>query len=443
MADVLAMGAAELGQAIDAGRACPVETVETYLDAIDRHPHGARIYTTLTRSRARDEAMAARARARLGLRRGPLDGVPVSWKDLFDSAGTPTESGSRLLKGRTPDRDAAVLATATLGGLVCLGKTHLSELAFSGLGLNPMAETPPNIHDEARVPGGSSSGAAASLAFRLAAGAIGSDTGGSIRVPAAWNDLVGLKPAHGLLPLTGTVPLAPSFDTPGPLARSVQDAALLLAALTGTRAPDLAGASLAGTRLHVCETLAFDDIHDTLRDGFETALSRLAAAGAQITRGPLPGIAEAMPLSPVLFAGEAYGLWRDTIEARPEAMFDRIRDRFRSGADFSAPDLAAAWDTLRRARAAWAQATAGHDAVLAPTTPNLPPHAARLLADPDHYVTENLLTLRNTRIGNLMGLAAASLPTGTPMAGLMLMTPPGSEPRLARLAAAAEAALTA
>ena len=443
MGDVTSMGAAALGRAIDAGRACPVEAAEAYLDAIERHIHGRRIYTVATRDRARSEAMAARWRAKHGLRRGPLDGVPISWKDLFDSAGVRTESGSRLLAGRTPDHDAAVLATATLGGLVCLGKTHLSELAFSGLGLNPMAATPPNIHDPTRVPGGSSSGAAASVAFGLAAGAIGSDTGGSIRVPAAWNDLVGFKPAHGLLPLTGVVPLAPSFDTPGPLARSVEDATLLLAALTGGRAPDLAGARLTGARLFVCETVALDDLRDEPRAGFEAAVERLAAAGAGIDRGPLPGIAEAMPLSPVVYAGEAYGLWRETIEARPELMYDRILERFRGGAAFSAPDLAAAWEVLRRARAAYAAATGGYDAVLVPTTPNLPPVADRVREDAGHYVEENLLTLRNTRIGNLLGLAAVTLPTGVPMTGLTLMAPPGAEGRLARLAAAAEGALGA
>ncbi len=436
------MGAAELGRAIDAGQACPVDLAEGFSDAIAAHPHAARIYARTTRDRARDEAMAARLRARNGLRRGPLDGVPISWKDLYDSAGVATESGSRLLAGRTPDRDCPVLEAATLSGLSCLGKTHLSELAFAGLGVNPMAATPPNIHGDNLAPGGSSSGAAASVAFGLAAAAMGSDTGGSIRVPAAWNDLVGYKPTHGALPLDGVVPLAPSFDTVGPLTRTVEDAALIHAALGGGPAPDLRGASLNGTRLLLLETIAFDDIRDAPAQGFEQARARLEAAGARVEGAQIPAIAEAMPLSGVLYAGEAYGIWRDAIEAQPELMFDRIRERFQAGAAFSAPDLAAAWKTLYAARAAWAQATAGYDAVILPTIPILPPEVDRLMDDPEFYVTENLMTLRNTRIGNLMGLCGVTLPTGVPATGIMLMAGPGRDRPLLRLAAAAEAALT-
>ncbi len=443
MAGFQQMGAAALGRAIEAGDACPVELEEAFSDAIAAHPEGARIYARATRTRARDEAMAARLRARNGQRRGPLDGVPISWKDLYDSAGVATEAGSRLLAGRVPDRDCPVLAAATLQGLVCLGKTHMSELAFAGLGVNPMTATPPNVHDPDWAPGGSSSGAAASVAFGLAAGAIGSDTGGSVRVPAAWNDLVGFKPTHGALSLEGVVPLAPSFDTIGPLARTVEDAALLHAALSGRPAPDLRGADLSGARLLVLETCAFDDIRDGPAEGFAGARARLEAAGARVEAARIPAVDRAMPLSGVVYAGEAYGLWRDTIEARPELMFDRIRDRFRGGAAYSAPDLSAAWDTLHKARADWAVATAGFDAVILPTVPILPPDAARLMEEPDHYVRENLLTLRNTRIGNLMGLCAVTLPTSVPAAGLMLMAAPGADARLLRLAAAAEAALAA
>jgi len=172
------MSAAALGREIGGGRIHPVELTEAFLERIDNHPLSPRIYARATAVRARGEAMAAATRAKSGFRRGLLDGVPISWKDLFDTAGVATEAGSALLKGRTPDRDATVLATATLQGLVCLGKTHMSELAFSGLGLNPVTATPPCLNYERAVPGGSSSGAAASVAFGLAPAAIGSDTGG-------------------------------------------------------------------------------------------------------------------------------------------------------------------------------------------------------------------------------------------------------------------------
>ncbi len=197
--DWLWMTAADLGRGIAAGEIDPVALTQTYLDAIAAHPLKDRIYARLTPDRALAEAQAAADRAKAGQRRGLLDGVPISWKDLFDTAGVATEAGSALLAGRVPDRDAVVLRNATAAGLVCLGKTHMSELAFSGLGYNPITATPPCVNDAEAVPGGSSSGAAASVAFGLAPAGIGSDTGGSVRIPAVWNDLVGLKTTIGRL----------------------------------------------------------------------------------------------------------------------------------------------------------------------------------------------------------------------------------------------------
>ena len=435
------MTAADLGREIDKGRIHPVELAEFFLDRIETHPLAPRIYARATPARARGEAMAAAARAKAGLRKGLLDGVPISWKDLFDTAGVATEAGSALLKGRVLTRDAAVLETATLQGLVCLGKTHMSELAFSGLGLNPVTATPPCLNDEKAVPGGSSSGAATSVAFGLAPAAIGSDTGGSVRIPAAWNDLVGLKTTHGSLPLTGTVPLRERFDTIGPLAHSVEDCAHLLAALHGERPADLAGAGLSGKRLAVLETVALDDLRDRPAQGFEDAVTRLARQGARIERIAAPEIAEAMGLTGVLFTAESYGIWREVIETAPEKMFPRILDRFRSGANFAAMDYVAAWRRLHEIRALWAERAASFDAVLLPTAPILPPDAARLMTDDAYYVTENLLALRNTFIANLLGVCALTLPTSQPSCGISLMAPAGEERRLLRLGAAAERAL--
>ncbi len=435
------MTAAELGREVGAGRIHPVELVEAFLDAIDTHPHAPRIYARATPARARAEAMAAAGRAKTGLRHGPLDGVPISWKDLFDTAGIATEAGSALLKGRTPKRDAAVLETATHAGLVCLGKTHMSELAFSGLGLNPVTATPPCLNDDRAVPGGSSSGAAASVAFGLAPAAIGSDTGGSVRIPAAWNDLVGLKTTVGSLPLTGTVPLCETFDTVGPLAHSVEDCSLLLAALQGRKPADLAGVSLSGMRFAILETVALDGLRDRPAKGFDDATRRLTRAGAQISHLHMPEIAEVIRLAATLFTAEAYGIWRETIERAPEKMFNRILERFRSGAGILATDYVAGWRRLHQIRAIWAEKTAQYDAVILPTSPILPPDANRLMTDNDYYVTENLLALRNTRIGNMLGLCVLTLPTSQPSCGISLMAGPGQENRLLRLGAAAEVAL--
>ena len=433
--------AADLGRDIGKGRINPVELAEFFLDAIAGHPLAPRIYARTTATRARGEAMGAATRARTGMRRGLLDGVPISWKDLFDIAGTATEAGSALLKGRIPAADAAVLTSATREGLVCLGKTHMSELAFSGLGLNPVTASPPCINDARAVAGGSSSGAAASVAFGLAPAAIGSDTGGSVRTPAAWNDLVGLKTTSGRLPLTGVVPLCEKFDTIGPLARSVEDCALLLAAMTGGKPADLAGASLSGARILALETVAMDDLRPAPARGFDDALQRLSRAGAHIQTGALPLVTEAMALAAVLFTTEAWGTWAATIETAPEKMFPRILERFRTGAQVLAMDYVAGWRRLHDLRAIWARETAGYDAMVLPTSPILPPDAARLLLDDSYYVTENLLALRNTRIGNLMGLCALTLPTAEPSCGISFMAAPGDEERLLRLGAAAERAL--
>ncbi|WP_113911405.1 amidase [Roseovarius dicentrarchi] len=441
MQDWLKMGVAELGRGIGAGSIDAAALTETYLDAIDAHPAGPRIYSTVTHERARAEAAAAAERARGGQRRGLLDGVPISWKDMFDSAGTATEAGSRLLKGRVPERDAEVLRRATAAGMVCLGKTHMSELAFSGLGLNPMTATPPCINDAGAVAGGSSSGAASGIAHDLAPGAIGSDTGGSVRVPAAWNDLVGLKTTAGRVPARGTVPLAARFDTIGPLARSVEDAALLLSVLEARAAPDLRGASLRGMRFAALQSAVMSDLRDAPARAYAEASDRLAAAGATITPVTAPEVDEAMDLAAVLFSGEAYGTWGAVIEADPDLMFGPIRDRFRGGQAFGAPDFVSAWQRLDSLRTVWAARMAGFDAVLMPTAPNLPPNAQRLLEDGAYYVTENLLTLRNTRVGNLMGLAAITLPTGVPSCGIMLCGQAMGEDRLLRIARAAEAAL--
>jgi aspartyl-tRNA(Asn)/glutamyl-tRNA(Gln) amidotransferase subunit A len=243
------------------------------------------------------------------------------------------------------------------------------------------------------------------------------------------------------VPLQGVVPLAARFDTVGPLCRSVEDAAHLLALLEGGTPADLSGTDLTGTRLMLLETVALDDLRAGPAQGFESAATRLSAAGATITRAQAPEVAEAIAMSAILFTSEAYGIWKDVIEAAPEKMFRPILDRFRAGAEFTAADYVAAWRRLEELRVIWAERTAGYHAVILPTAPNLPPNLDRLMTDSAFYVTENLLTLRNTRIGNLMGLCGLTLPTGVPSTGLMLLAPPMAEERLLRLGAAAEAAL--
>ena len=438
--EMFRQGAAALGRRIAAGEADPVAVAEAALDAIGAHPEAARIFVRTTPDRAMAEAEAASRRARDGRRRGPLDGVPLSWKDLVDSAGVPTEGGTRMLAGRTPDHDAPVLASASAAGTVCLGKTHLSELAFSGLGLNPMTATAPNVNDPRWVPGGSSSGAAASVAFGLAPAAIGSDTGGSIRLPAAWNDLVGFKPGWGVLPTGGMLPLCATLDCPGPLARTVEDCALIHAALGGDSAP-LDGATLQGARLMIPEGLMMDGVEEAPARAFDDAVRRLEAAGATVERRQMPVLAEANALSVTLYSGEAWAIWRDLLLEKGHMVYGEIFQRIEAGRDLSAADFIDARRALDRHRRTWRAALAGFDAMITPTSPILPPEAARLQSDGDYYKARNLLALRNTRAGNLMDCCGVSLPTGERSCGLQMLAPGGGERLMLRLAAAAERAL--
>lgn len=440
--DWLTQNASDLGRDIGAGKIDPIDLCETYLDAIKGHALSDRIYARTTEDRARAEAKAASDRARIGHRLSLLDGVPISWKDLYDTAGVATESGSALLKGRKPDADAEVLQNATHAGLVCLGKTHQTELAFSGLGYNPVTASPPCINDPDAVSGGSSSGAATSVAFGLAAAGIGSDTGGSVRNPSAWNDLVGLKTTHGRLSLKGVVPLAARFDTVGPLCRSVEDAAHLLAAIENGAPADLEGASLEGVRLAILRTSAFDNIREAPAKGFEEATGKLSAGGATLVDLDLPAVADAMALAGQLFAPEAYATWGEAIEANPDAMFPPVRERFRGGKAVSAVEYIRAWQKLDALRIDYLSATAEYDAVILPTVPILPPKMAEISENAEFFASENLLALQNTRVGNLMGLTGLTLPTGVPSTGILFQTPPMTEERLLRLGVAAEKALS-
>lgn len=437
--------AAEIGAAIGRGELDPVTLAEYYLDRAAAIPD---IYVRLTPERALASARAARERAKLGVRRGPLDGVPASWKDLFDLAGTPTEAGTKLREGYTPSRDAPVVARAERAGMVALGKTHLSELAFSGLGYNPMTATAPNPFDKERAPGGSSSGAAASLSFGVAALAVGSDTGGSVRIPAAWHGLVGLKTTHGLIPLDGVTPLSPSLDTVGPLARTVEDAALFHSVLADVPAPDLDGASVAGMRFYVPETVVFDEITEDLRDAFDAALARLAAAGAVIERGPAPEFEETLAIAAshgAIVNTEGYAVWQEALEARPDAMFPMIRERFRSGAGFTAPQIEFARLKFKALARSFVARIAGFDAALCPTTPIHAPKIADIAEDEGAYIHQNLLALRNTRLGNMLALCGLTIPNGETPAGLpasvLLTAAPFAESLLLRTGAAIERAL--
>ena len=429
---LLSESASNLGNLISIGKLDPVELTELYLNAIKEEPLTERIYSRVTWERARIEAKASSERMKSGMRKSILDGVPISWKDLFDTAGVVTEAGTDLLKGRVPLEDADVVRNASEAGLICLGKTHMSELAFSGLGLNPVTESPPCVNDLKAVAGGSSSGAATSVAFNLAVSGIGSDTGGSVRVPSAWNDLVGLKTTAGRLSLRGVVPLSETFDTVGPLCRSVLDASLMLSALEGSKPADINGASLKGANILLIENVIMDDLSSKVQNSFKNVIKVLKSNGANIVSKKILEVEDAMSLGGSLVPTEAYGTWFETIEKEPNVMFSKILERFRGGNLISGAEYVNLWRKLRIVRQKFYNKVMPYDFVIMPTSPILPPNMSRLLTDDKYYVTQNLLALRNTRLCNFLGGCALTIPTNIPSCGVTLMSSPNNEEILLR-----------
>ncbi|KPF66703.1 hypothetical protein IP84_15700 [beta proteobacterium AAP99] len=382
---------------------------------------------------------------------GPLAGVPVTVKDLFDVAGSTTTAGSRVLRDAPhAETDAAIVQRLRAAGAAIIGTTNMTEFAYSGLGLNPHWGTPANAAGSAlnaavaRIPGGSSSGAAVGVALGVGLAAVGTDTGGSVRIPAALNGLVGFKPTAQRVPMAGCLPLAASLDSIGPIARTLADCLRMDAVL--------ADASLAARppapseiRLMVPTTVVLDELDDTVAAAFEASLARLQAAGVQIMRAPFAPFADAALAAQGVIAAYESFLWHRELLARAQPAYDpHVATRIAGGAQISALDYAAALAARRRWQENVRAAMDGFDALALPTVPTVaPPMAA--LADDAAYFAANRLMLRNTLLFNLLDGCALSLPmpsTGLP-AGLMLGAPALHDERLASIGLSVEALLAA
>ncbi len=407
------------------------------------------IFTTVTAERARVEARASAHRAREGRARGPLDGVPVAWKDLFDIAGLPTTAGSRALQSATPAlQDAPVVARLRDAGMVCVGRVNMTEFAYSGIGLNPHFGTPHNAHshDAPRIPGGSSSGSAVAVARGLVPVSIGSDTGGSVRIPAAFNGIVGYKTSGGRYPMDGIFPLSRTLDTLGVLAHSVADAAIVDAALRGALVPTARPRTLAGQRILVPRNVVFDEVELPVADNFEAALGRLAAAGAVVERTRLPVFDEIMALIArhgAIAAAEAYVLHRERVDGPDADAIDRrVASRVRLGAKMSVFDYVTVLQERRRLIAESASLFVGGAVIAFPTVVHTAPRIADLEADDELFGKINSRTLRNTMLGNFLDWCGISIPTGTDEVGLptaiLLSGGPGTDDDLLSLALTAE-----
>jgi Asp-tRNA(Asn)/Glu-tRNA(Gln) amidotransferase A subunit family amidase len=349
---------------------------------------------------------------------GALAGLPVSVKDLFDVHGQATLAGSTALAGAAPAAaDCPAVARLRKAGGLIAGRTNMSEFAFSGVGINPHYGTPANPADRqvARITGGSSSGAAVSVATGAAFVGLGSDTGGSIRIPAALCGLVGFKSTARLVPTAGALPLSTTLDTVCALTRSVRDAVTVHEILSNRRVA-LAGKPLSASRFAVARTLMQDGLDDGVAQAFENSLRVLRAAGAQIIEIPLTELSELAGINATggLSAAESYA-WHRPLIARHQALYDpRVALRILKGASMSAAD----YIDLVAARQNWIGRMnvllAGFDAVLSPTVPMIAPPVAELIDDDVNFFRVNGLLLRNTAVVNMLDGCGISLPCFAP-----------------------------
>jgi aspartyl-tRNA(Asn)/glutamyl-tRNA(Gln) amidotransferase subunit A len=408
---------------------------------------GARIFTRLYADSARSAAQAADQRAAAGQALGPLDGRIVSIKDLFDVAGEPTMAGSVLLRDAAPaTKDALVLSRLRAAGAVILGKTNMTEFAFSGVGINPHYGTPGNALDPSRIPGGSSSGAGVAVARGMCEIAIGSDTGGSVRIPSALNGLVGFKPTQARVPRDGAYPLCFTLDSVGPLCRSVPDAAAADSVLAGLPDQPLPHREIRGLRLGVPRGLLFSQADAAVLVAVEQALASLTHAGARVSDEALDDLlGEPFRLQErgTLVAAEAAWIHRDGVASRPEVYDPIVLGRIRRGQALDA----ASYVGIQQARAALLPALdarlANLDALVLPTVPLLAPHIADVSGE-DVFLRTNALLLRNPSVFNFFDLPALSLPLPRQnglAVGLMLVGQRGADRELLALAASVEQVL--
>ena len=411
----------------------------------DPQGEGARACLTVYAGAARAAADAADARAALGISLGPLDGAILTIKDLFDVAGEPTRAGSKILaeEGRPAAADAPVVRRLRAAGAVILAKTNMTEFAFSAIGANPHFGTPGNPADRARVPGGSSAGAAVAVADGMCEIAIGSDTGGSVRVPAGLCGIVGFKPTKRRVSIDGAFPLSYTLDSIGPLARSVADCAKADAVMAGEDFAPLEPVALGGLRLGLPEGLPLDALDDMVAKAFATAIERLQGAGVRIVREKI-SLFEDMAqtnLYGVISQSEGYAVHRDRLKRRGADIDAIVRTRIERGQSFSAADYVDTMRARERFVRAMDQRLAAFDAVAMPTTPIVAPTIAEV-AEPKVFVARNAALLRNTSPVNFCDLCAISLPLAAALpVGLMLVARHGDDRRLLRIAAAVEASL--
>jgi aspartyl-tRNA(Asn)/glutamyl-tRNA(Gln) amidotransferase subunit A len=405
---------------------------------------GKRACLTIYVDAARATADAADARAKAGKQLGQLDGAIVSIKDLYDVAGEVTRAGSRVLadEGLVATADAPVVKRLRGAGAVIVAKTNMSEFAFSGVGANPHFGTPGNPFDRARVPGGSTSGGAVAVADGMCEIAIGTDTGGSTRIPAALCGLVGWKPSKQRVPTDGAFPLSFTLDSVGPMARSVADCALADAAMAGEPASGLEPALLSGLRLGIWQGMPFEGIDETVAAAWTAALARLGQHGVRFSDEKLSLVDDMAQVNAKggFSPAESYAIHRERLGRNGAGVDPNIRARIERGATIMAADYIDMMQARRRLVQAMDARLSPFDALVLPTTPIVAPKLAEV-ATPEEFGRKNAMLLRNTAPINFFDLCAISLAMprrGGLATGLMLVGRNGQDRRLFNIAAAVE-----
>jgi aspartyl-tRNA(Asn)/glutamyl-tRNA(Gln) amidotransferase subunit A len=436
----------DAAMALRSGKTTSRDLVEASLARIaEPSGQGGAAFVEVYAKHAREAADAMDRLHRVGRAPGRYAGIPISLKDLFDVAGEVTRAGSVVLKDAPPAQFHAIIVQRLLAaGLIPVGRTNMTEFAFSGVGINPHHGTPLSPWDRAtgRIPGGSSSGAAVSVTDGFAFAGIGTDTGGSCRIPAALCGIAGFKPTARRIPLDGVLPLAPTLDSVGVLGHSVACCAALDAIMAGTPERTLHDRSVAGLRLALPTNLALDHLDDATEAALDRAVARLDAAGALIDRRHLVTFDEntAANARGGFAVAEAYA-WHKDLLARSADLYDpRVGSRIAPGAHMAASDYILLSQARARVIALFAQEMEPYDALILPTVPIKPPALAEFAED-DNYKRLNFLLLRNPSTINFFDGCAISLPChaeGAPPAGLMLAAPGMHDARLLGIAAAVE-----
>jgi aspartyl-tRNA(Asn)/glutamyl-tRNA(Gln) amidotransferase subunit A len=419
-----------LAMDLSLGRVSSIHTTESCLEAaLDMSGEGARVFTVIHRDGAIRQAQIADQQLHNGQRCGPLTGIPISVKDLFDVRGETTTAGSVVLCGSAPPgADAPAVARLRAAGAILIGRTNMTEFAFSGLGINPHFGTPrcPYRRGEGRIPGGSSSGAAVSISDGMALGALGTDTGGSVRIPAALCGVTGFKPSAHRTPLAGVFPLSPSLDSVGVIALTVDCCSRLDSVVSGSPGRPLHSPSLSSLTLGVLQGYVLEGIDDKVAASFDAAISLLSRIGANIrdlSSHAIAGIPE-LYRNGGIPAAESYSIHSRLITQHREQYDPRVLARILRGASISSDAYNDLINARTRAISEFQDEAAGIDAFLIPTVPRIAPCIEEVTRDDDSYMAANAAMLRNTSIANFIDGCALSIPChgpGEAPVGLMVM----------------------